>query len=476
MYSHGGWEPSWTRTAAAEAESVASISCSGHGRAFLDGSILDGEPVCECNPCYGGPHCSVFLPECVADADSGDPMFLEPFWVKHAARSTIVVPGWHRMSYEFNDGSLVSKELDAQIRRLHAAVGNAVTDGRFIVFGGGATQLLHAAVHALSATNHPLSPSRVVASTPYYPVYREQTEFFNSQDYKFEGDTSLYNNGRFSLGNFVELVTSPNNPDGKLKKAVLQGPSVKTIHDLAYYWPHYTPVPAPADEDLMIFTLSKLTGHGGSRFGWAIIKDEAVYQRMLTYMTLSTYGVPRETQLRVLKLLKVAIENEGKEMFNFGYQTMRNRWTKLSKTMSKSKRFSIQELEPQRCSFSQKLRKPTPAFAWLKCEREEDKDCNAVLNSNNITGRDGSLFGAESRYVRLSLVKSEDDFDLLLRRMGMLVSRENDDSGDRINGILPQNETIGKYLPSARINDSHEWDSVTCRWPLEELATHLLAR
>ena len=98
-------------------------------------------------------------------------------------------------------------------------------------------------------------------------VYREQTEFFNSEDYKFEGDTSLYRNKRDSQENFIELVTSPNNPDGQLKKAVLQGPCVKTIHDLAYYWPHYTPIPAAADDNLMIFTLSKLTGHGGSRFG-----------------------------------------------------------------------------------------------------------------------------------------------------------------------------------------------------------------
>ena len=65
----------------------------------------------------------------------------------------------------------------------------------------------------------------------------------------------------------IEFVTAPNNPDGRLNKAVLQGPNVKTIYDRAYYWPHFTPIPAPADEDLMIFTLSKLTGHAGSRFG-----------------------------------------------------------------------------------------------------------------------------------------------------------------------------------------------------------------
>lgn len=63
-------ELSWSRKAAAEAESVAAISCSGHGRAYLDGIILDGkEPICECNPCYGGPHCSQFYSACAADAD-----------------------------------------------------------------------------------------------------------------------------------------------------------------------------------------------------------------------------------------------------------------------------------------------------------------------------------------------------------------------------------------------------------------------
>ncbi|OMO73452.1 EGF-like, alliinase, partial [Corchorus capsularis] len=271
LYLHGGWDQqSWTKSAAEEVEAVASVSCSGHGRVSLERSILDGKPVCECNACYGGPDCSEFSPECVADADSGDPMFLEPFWVKHAASSTIVVPGWHRMSYEYNDGSLILKELDTQIRKLHSVIGNAVTEGRFIIFGVGSTQLLHAAVHALSTTtSDSSSPSRVVASAPYYPVYREQTEFFNSEDFKFNGDTSLYkiNNGGYSQENVIEIVTSPNNPDGQLKKALLQGPSVNTINDYAYYWPHYTPIPAPADEDLMLFTLSKLTGHGGSRFG-----------------------------------------------------------------------------------------------------------------------------------------------------------------------------------------------------------------
>ncbi|OMO73444.1 hypothetical protein CCACVL1_17251 [Corchorus capsularis] len=137
--------------------------------------------------------------------------------------------------------------------------------------------------------------------------------------------------------------------------------------------------------------------------------------------------------------------------------------------MSMSKRFSIQELEPQPCSFHQKVRAPSPAFAWFKCEREEDKDCNAVLNSVNVTGRDGSLFGSESRYVRLSLVKNDDDFDLLLQRLQMLVSQENTDNIK----IMPQNETMGS-MATTRLNASYNWDQVNSKYNLEELATHFL--
>uniref|UniRef100_A0A251TBI4 Putative pyridoxal phosphate-dependent transferase n=1 Tax=Helianthus annuus TaxID=4232 RepID=A0A251TBI4_HELAN len=72
----------WSEKAAAEAEAVAAISCSGHGRAFLDGSISDGQPVCECYGCYSGTDCSELSPGCAADANSGDPIYLEPFWMQ----------------------------------------------------------------------------------------------------------------------------------------------------------------------------------------------------------------------------------------------------------------------------------------------------------------------------------------------------------------------------------------------------------
>ncbi|XVE55105.1 hypothetical protein DITRI_Ditri03aG0134100 [Diplodiscus trichospermus] len=425
IYAGGQWKNlSWSLKAAAEAEAVAAISCSGHGKAFLDGLVVDGnEPVCECNTCYTGPDCSQFIPDCSADADSGDPLFLEPFWMQHEASSALVVAGWHRMSYSFNDNTYISKELERLIRKLHAIVGNAVTENRFIVFGAGSAQVLNAAAYALSPENS-TSPAGVVASVPYYALYREQVEYFSSEKFKFQGDAYAWKNRSEGNTATIEFVTSPNNPDGRLTKAILHGHNVKTIYDHAYYWPHFTPITAAADEDLMVFTLSKLTGHAGSRFGWAVIKDENVFNKMVRHMSVNSIGVSRDSQLRAFKLLKTALEGEGKEIFGFGYQTMKRRWERLTRALSSSNRFSLQKIKPQYCTFYNKVREFSPAYAWVKCERKEDKDCYAVLQAANITGRRGSIFSAEERYVRLSLIRSQDDFDILIKRLNKLVSKE----------------------------------------------------
>ena len=64
LYSKNGGKGglTWSLRAAEEAEAVADIPCSGHGRAFLDGLV------CECNSCYEGFDCSIFSSHCVADA------------------------------------------------------------------------------------------------------------------------------------------------------------------------------------------------------------------------------------------------------------------------------------------------------------------------------------------------------------------------------------------------------------------------
>lgn len=93
----------------------------------------------------------------------------------------------------------------------------------------------------------------------------EETDFLRSGLYKWAGDAHSYNKD----GKYIEVVTSPNNPDGTVREAVVKnkGNYGKHIYDLAYYWPQYTPITRPGDYDIMYFTLSKCTGHAGSRIG-----------------------------------------------------------------------------------------------------------------------------------------------------------------------------------------------------------------
>jgi len=91
-----------------------------------------------------------------------------------------------------------------------------------------------------------------------------QTELFDSRENEWEGITADWKNA--SNQSFIEFVTSPNNPDGRLQRAVLGGSA--TIYDHCYYWPHYTAIPAPSDEDVMVFSISKVSGHASSRFGY----------------------------------------------------------------------------------------------------------------------------------------------------------------------------------------------------------------
>ncbi|KAL6615940.1 hypothetical protein ACP70R_038210 [Stipagrostis hirtigluma subsp. patula] len=423
---------SWALQAAREAEAVAATECSGHGQAFLDGVAgEDGRPGCECNSCFAGPDCSLRTPNCTANADRGDPLFLEPYWRRHAAASAVVVSGWHRLSYTTTDSLFQSVELESHIRRLHRAVGNAIVDDKHLVFGTGSTQLINALVHALSPDANAASPpARVVATVPHYPAYRSQTQMFDGREYKWGGTTAAWANAsRNSTDGVIEFVTSPNNPDALLHEPVLSGSAA--IVDRAYYWPHFTHIPAPADDDVMLFTTSKLSGHACRQPArWALIRDEKVAKRVYEYVHHSIMGTSRDTQLRILRTVQAILSNlHGEEdIFAFGHDVMRSRWRRLNAVVSRSRRISLQKIPPQYCTYFSRIREPSPAYAWVKCEREEDEDCYEALLKANIITRSSALFEAGSRYTRVSLLRSNDDFDVLMERVTDLVDAEKHDA------------------------------------------------
>ncbi|KAH0724983.1 hypothetical protein KY284_000848 [Solanum tuberosum] len=192
----------------------------------------------------------------------------------------------------------LESKLEEQIRRLHNVVGNAIVDDHYIVVGTGSSQLVQAALYALSPSDQ-LEPISVVSATPFYSELQSTSEI--NRTTKWAGDARTFE----KYGPYIELITSPNNPDGIIREPIVNGDQGKLIYDLAYYWPQYIAITSPTNHDVMLFTISKCTGHAGSRIGWALVKDKEVAMKMTKFMEISTVGVSNEAQLRAAKILEV---------------------------------------------------------------------------------------------------------------------------------------------------------------------------
>ncbi|KAK1269357.1 Tryptophan aminotransferase-related protein 2 [Acorus gramineus] len=370
---------------------------------------------------------SALSSDSVVNLDHGDPTMFESFWRTVGERSTIVIPGWKTMSY-FSDVRSVcwflETEFADEVRRLHRLVGNAkVDDGRSIVVGTGSTQLFQAALYALSPLDGP-EPVNVVSAVPYYSSYPAVTDFLKSRLYKWAGDACGFPGDDSP---YIELVTSPNNPDGFTRKAIVNGTCGKTVHDLAYYWPQYTAITEEADHDIMLFTVSKSTGHAGTRIGWALVKDEEVAKRMTKFIELNTIGVSKDSQLRAARILKAISDGhewqvtDGTErFFEYGRRMMTDRWERLRVVVRSTGRFSLPEFTPASCKFAGETTETHPAFAWLKCEMEGVEDCESYLKSHKILTRSGKHFGVDIKHVRVSMLDKDEIFDLFLERLANL--------------------------------------------------------
>ncbi|KAG2304374.1 hypothetical protein Bca52824_033025 [Brassica carinata] len=103
---------------------------------------------------------------------------------------------------------------------------------------------------------------------------------------------------------------------------------------------------------------------------------------------------------------------------------MKKRWEILKKIFSMSMRFSLETIEPEYCDYFKKFRYLTPSYAWVKCERLEDTNCYEIFRAAKIKGREGKVFGSEERFVRFSLIRTQDDFNQLIDMLKKLVSQE----------------------------------------------------
>ncbi|KAL0535379.1 hypothetical protein IC582_029708 [Cucumis melo] len=371
----------------------------------------------------------------VINLDAGDPTMYETYWKKMGKKATMVIPGWRSMSYYSNGRSLcwfLEPDLCQQILRLHRVVGNAITEGRYIVVGNGSSQLILAALYALSSPESS-EPTDVVSAVPYYSSYPSMCDYLKTALFKWGGDASKYEK---EGSNYIEIVTSPNNPDGSLREPVVNRSGGKLLHDLAYYWPHYTSITAPADFDVALFTASKCTGHAGSRIGWALVKDPEIAMKMVKFIELNTIGVSKDSQLRAARMLSIVSDsceqfgstnvsdNRGESFYGFGHRLMTERWCRIRQAVKHGGMFTLPEFPTAYCTFLHQPTESRPAFAWLKCEDEEE-DCAGLLRRHKILGRSGVSFGCSAQFVRVSMLDRDDNFDLLVQRISKITAAPN---------------------------------------------------
>ncbi|CAN6446142.1 unnamed protein product [Victoria cruziana] len=436
----------------------------GHVRKWEKGMVAGGNQIClqerdgsgaeqhakfcsaagkvsSCNNSSGGSG-SASLPaptlklssDAIINLDHGDPKMFEQFWRGAVGeRADTLIPGWQAISYFSTNAAgtvcwFLEPSLEQEVRRLHRLVGNAQAGpDRHVVVGTGSTQLFQAALYALSPPDVP-HPVSVVSALPFYSSYPVVTDYLKSGIYKWVGDAHAFNEiPRHERGPHIELVTSPNNPDGFKREQVVEGNDGKLVYDLAYYWPQYSPITSSFDAGIMLFTASKSTGHAGTRIGWALVKDKEVARKMTKFIELNTIGVSKDSQIRTAKILgaisdayerESAPENEN--FFRYSKDLMRQRWKSLRDAIKFRGRFSLPEFPTEFCNFFGEEGSSYPAFAWAKCEAEEIDDCAAYLKANGILTRSGKLFGVDPKFVRISMMDRDDTFNLFIERMSKL--------------------------------------------------------
>ncbi|KAG5630675.1 hypothetical protein H5410_002392 [Solanum commersonii] len=283
----------------------------------------------------------------------------ESYWRKMGKNCDITFNGDDSLSY-FANGKILcwflESKLEEQIKRLHNVVGNAIVDDHYIVVGTGSSQLVQAALYALSPSDQ-FEPIYVVSATPFYSVHAYP-------------DVKTFE----KYGPYIELITSPNNPDGIIREPVVnedQGilllPNLPTMMLCSLLFPNALA--------MLVLEL-----------------DKDVARKMTKFMEIIAISVSKEGQLRVAKILKVVFNSyldfTLQNFFEYSQSLMTDRWQRLRQVVMDNDHFQ---------DF---------------CESHpggEEEDCEKLLKEHKNKTRSGRRFGSDSRSVRLNMLSRDED-------------------------------------------------------------------
>lgn len=318
------------------------------------------------------------------DLSFGNPEFLEPYW-KTQENVMPIIGSTNGIRYEKDGGQ---KNLIESIKNLHEKIGNAVVNNKFIVIGNGATQILYATISLFRG-------QKISLRHPYY--------------FKFPGviaQAGALMAEKNEKAN-VEIVVQPHNPLN-INFPPLQDNANVYIYDLCYNWPEYGDV-ILKDEDIMIYNLSKSTGHAASRIGWVICKNEHDALKIREAIELTTGGVSHEAQIRATSIIKNQTElynkntEEDKSVFGYGRKELEYRWNILL------------NLNVPGLSFINNF--GMFALCEYECPKTEFIGSDPFFKNFNIQTVSGHQCGGTPSQLRINVGCKREDFDNLIKNL-----------------------------------------------------------
>ena len=314
----------------------------------------------------------------ILDLSFGNPAFLAAYW--HGANAAdISIRSDENMPYAHSS----RQELVNEIVRAHQVIGNANVSGNFhIIVTAGATQALMAAMYAFREKGH----AEFWAKVPYY--------------FRFPSIASIVGCRWGDRG--VQIVTRPNNPDG-YSSFLVKRMERNVITDGCYNWPQYTNDLKKLDQIVSIFSLSKMTGHAGTRIGWAVVRDDSIAALMKSFVDNGSNGVSSDAQARAARLIQYEITNVQSKplsVFSWAKAELERRWGALKASVPP-------EIE---------LLNEVGMFAW--CRLKAGGNAVSYMNgAYDVKVVDGRLMGSTQDRFRVNIGCNEEDFAEFIRRL-----------------------------------------------------------
>ena len=309
----------------------------------------------------------------------GSTYFLDPYWQKNQIETD-----YREKHLEYRIGSNFA--LKNYIKSLHKKIKNAETKNRHIVIAAGASQILLGLMAVLAKRGH----KTAYAKPPYFSRFPK-----------------LANIGKLKWSKkrhkkTVTIVTNPNNPDFSTSDC-----SDAKILDLCYNWPQYTSKVTYYDHPIMVFSLSKATGHASTRIGWAILEDETLAKELEDYIEISTGGLSIDSQIRAEEIILDQLQRSD-TVFKHGRRTLKYRWKILS-ILSANKNFPLQ------------IFNNSGMFIWAKVKNPRK---NNPIIDKNIAHLKGSAMGSTNVFIRLNIGCTETDFRDFLALMRNMIDSQ----------------------------------------------------